>query len=118
MSSGQNIPITVVGDIVGTVANGLSISGSAITTYNITGNIGAVGATNYCLICQNGNAVFNITGNVFGSNISASGSAIRESPGTFVINGNVTAGRSGHGVDKNSSGNITINGNVSGWPLS
>ena len=116
VSSGQNIPITVVGDIVGTVANGLSISGSAITTYNITGNIGAVGATNYCLICQNGNAVFNITGNVFGSNISASGSAIRESPGTFVINGNVTAGRSGHGVDKNSSGNITINGNVSGWP--
>jgi hypothetical protein len=116
VSSGQNIPITVVGNIVGTVANGLSISGSAITTYNITGNIGASGATNYCLISQNVNATFNVTGNVFGSDVSGSGSGVRESPGTFIINGNVTAGRLGHAIDKNSFGPVTVNGNVFGWP--
>lgn len=116
ISHSSSIPMNIVGNVIGTVSNGVNHSGSAVVTINITGNIGASGATNYCLIGQNTNATFNITGNVFGSDVSGSGSGIREQNGTYIINGNVTGGRAGHAIDKNNNGSITINGNVFGWP--
>ena len=116
ISTGSNVPISIVGNILGTSSNGVNITGSSTVAINITGNIGSSSATNYCLINSNLNAIINVTGNVFGSDVSGSGSGIREQNGTYIINGNVTGGRSGHAIDKNNNGSITINGNVRGWP--
>lgn len=100
--------LNITGNLSAGSASGKIIDFSSTGTLNLTGNMTAgpsVAAT------LTGGGTYNQTGNVTGGSTGASAFCLRiDGTCTVVINGSVTAGLNGSGINNNAAATLTVNG--------